>query len=560
MNAPFTAWLRGTFLSVLGCLVAACSPHDGPVTDSQTNWLRACESDADCGALQCLCGACTSGCSAETDCESLQEEGASCVTADEAGSVALCGGQTPPAPGVCLPRCDDEDCPSGQMCVAGACSPVPEPTTTVIVDSSVLHQRLIGFGATLAYAENEVLAHPRSGELFEAMSAGLGLDVLRLRNRYGYVGDDDLTTAGEILDSVAASLGRPPVVMLVSWSPPPEMKVSGALECRGNADTCTLAEAAGGGFDYAALGTYWRDSLDAYAQVGVAPDFIAIQNNPDFVPDANNPGEACRFLPVEGTATVSVNGTDVEVTYPGFSETLAAVVEQLGGLSSPPQIAAPETSYGQIAGRFLAELDIGQVDAISHHLYGFDPASLDVSSFETLAPLGESYARPLLQTEMHAGGLDTAVLAHYSLAVEGAAAYLHSILVGRADAANTESEGLIGIDAAGFELAPAYHAMRHYALYTDPEWTRTDALSDSEDLLASAWIAPDGDLLTLVMVNAAESELDVRVDLGDDATMSSEVIRTVFDGIERSAELGTLDGEGIVRLPGHSIVTVALQR
>ena len=36
----------------------------------------------------------------------------------------------------------------------------------------------------------------------------------------------------------------------------------------------------------------------------------------------------------------------------------------------------------------------------------------------------------------------------------------------------------------------------------------------------------------------------------------SEVTRTVFEGIERSAELGPLPAEGVVRVPGRAIVTV----
>ncbi len=39
----------------------------------------------------------------------------------------------------------------------------------------------------------------------------------------------------------------------------------------------------------------------------------------------------------------------------------------------------------------------------------------------------------------------------------------------------------------------------------------------------------------------------------------SEVTRTVFDGVDRSAELGVLSAEGILGVPGRSVVTVALR-
>ena len=62
-----------------------------------------------------------------------------------------------------------------------------------------------------------------------------------------------------------------------------------------------------------------------------------------------------------------------------------------------------------------------------------------------------------------------------------------------------------------------------------------------------------------MIVNAAAAELDATVDLGELAPTSSTVTRTVFDGVERSAELGALPAEGTVRVPGRAIVTVALR-
>ena len=53
----------------------------------------------------------------------------------------------------------------------------------------------------------------------------------------------------------------------------------------------------------------------------------------------------------------------------------------------------------------------------------------------------------------------------------------------------------------------------------------------------------------------------MQIGAGADAKATTAVTRTVLeDGIERSAELGELAPEGIVALPGQSIVTVTLQR
>lgn len=557
MMRVFGAALGGGLLLALGLLVAACDPTSGPRTDSQTNWYRPCDSDAQCGSLSCHCGACTRVCDGEASCRSL--EGASCVPATDAGSVAFCGGQIPEGDGLCLLECDDGDCPSGQVCVAGACSPLPEPTVRVVVDPSVTHQELVGLGATLAYSEAEVLRHPGGDALFAALFSDLGLDLLRLRNRYGHVGDDDLTTATDLVEVATEQLGRAPTVMLTSWSPPVTLKESGALECRGDADTCTLARGADGGFDYAGFAAYWRDSLDAYAAAGLTPDLVGLQNNPDFVPEAITPGEGCRFLPSEGSTTALVDGVAVEVEYPGFAEALAAVVDALDGLASRPQIAAPETSGIYTLADYVEALDPAELGALAHHLYGTEPSAIDRVTLGAVGELGQRLDLPLLQTEMLADGFGTAVLLHHALVTEGAAAYLQGVLAALGTSATVTPGTLVALGVDDYSLEDAYHALRHFAHDTDPGWVRVDAGSDAEELLASAWLSPGGDALTLVMVNAGNDELDVDLDLGDTDPTSTTVTRTVFDGVERSAELGALPDERIVRVPGRATVTVVLR-
>jgi hypothetical protein len=60
--------------------------------------------------------------------------------------------------------------------------------------------------------------------------------------------------------------------------------------------------------------------------------------------------------------------------------------------------------------------------------------------------------------------------------------------------------------------------------------------------------------------NAAPTESVVELVFGEETPMASHVTRTVFPGIERTAELGALPPEGIITVPGHAIVTVAVQR
>ncbi len=115
-------------IGVLGLLLAACNaPLAGRDVGSNTNWLRACESDGECGgALGCFCNTCTLACATDADCDALGP-GRCAPPADPAASSACGGGAPVPTTGVCLPRCEPGTCSSEQACVEGACVPAALP-------------------------------------------------------------------------------------------------------------------------------------------------------------------------------------------------------------------------------------------------------------------------------------------------------------------------------------------------------------------------------------------------------------------------------------------------
>jgi len=63
----------------------------------------------------------------------------------------------------------------------------------------------------------------------------------------------------------------------------------------------------------------------------------------------------------------------------------------------------------------------------------------------------------------------------------------------------------------------------------------------------------------LVLINTRSIELSARLKLPGNWS-SSEVTRSVFGGVERSAELGVLSTQGVLRMPPESVATVALSR
>jgi glucuronoarabinoxylan endo-1,4-beta-xylanase len=549
--------MRTSVFSILGVLFTfvvapACGPGEGPkTTDSQTNWLKSCEIDAQCGGLTCVCGVCTSRCGSDAECADL--EGSECVGAADPGAVAQCGG-TNPISGLCLPRCGVE-CGEGLMCVAGACTPVPQPTAAVTVDTSERRQTLVGFGATIAYGENEILAHPQRDALYSAMFAELGLDVLRLRNRYAQI-ISGLQVSSDLVAAATESLGRTPTIFLSAWSPPPALKANGAATCNGNFDTCTLTRTPGGAFDYAAFGQYWRDSLEAYAAAGILPDYIGLQNNPNWVPNTGESFEACRYLPAEGSTTVTMGGVISTVEYPGFAEAQAATVAAMADLPNVPRILAPETSNHEDVGLYAAALNLSEIDAFAHNMYGVDPRTVDLDGLEAVGSLASELDKPIFQTEMIAAGIETALLIHETTAVENASAYIKQTLVGSATGP-VNPLASIALGTTQFTLREPYFAMQHYSLHTDPGWMRVAATSSAGDLLVTAWLSPEEDALTVVLLNSGNAQLDVRLAVPSELSASSEVTRTVFGGRERAAALGSLSPQGVLTIPARAIVTVA---
>jgi hypothetical protein len=107
-------------------LLAACGdPPSTPNVGSNTNWLRACDTNEQCGqATACHCGTCTAQCSTDADCAALA--GARCAAESEPATWTAC--QTvQPTFGICLPRCEPGGCGDGQVCEGGACVLAPVP-------------------------------------------------------------------------------------------------------------------------------------------------------------------------------------------------------------------------------------------------------------------------------------------------------------------------------------------------------------------------------------------------------------------------------------------------
>lgn len=531
----------------------ACSPSS-PQLGSQTNWLIQCDVSSECGELSCLCGACTQACQADT-CDDAP--GSVCVPQTDPGVVALCGGMEAPS-ALCLPRCGDGVCEEGTVCVSGVC--VPNGASGVVeIDVTTRYQTLVGFGAGIGFTEDLIAQHPAGDELYDVLFAESGLDALRIRNRYNGSNEADLEVLAGIVDKASESLERTPALFLSEGSPPPALKANGSRECAGNPDTCTIVQIEPDVFDYAGFANHWRTSLEAYAAIGVHFDYLGIQNHPNFLPPENAPGEACRFLPEEGTELATIDDAEVEIRLPGYAEAHAAVQSALEDFPDPPLLTAPDTTGIGTVTDYVGALPEGSVPALSIHLYGMDAEAVDTARLEEIRALALDLEVPVLQTELRYPLRESAILLHHALTSGGASAYLQNDLIAKDD--DEEAVALVRLTDDGYETLPLYEVFGHYARATDPGFVRVDVQVGAPELLASAWLAPDESVLTVVLFNPSEEELWPRVPIPEslaDVLTRSVVTRTVFDGIERSANLGPLPSDGGVRLPPGAMATVVL--
>jgi glucuronoarabinoxylan endo-1,4-beta-xylanase len=414
------------------------------------------------------------------------------------------------------------------------------------ITTSETHQTIEGFGASVFYYSNWLVAHPNKEAIYEKIFLDLGLDILRLGNVYGYTQTFN-PDAAEIVSMAEAYLGRPVKVMISSWSPPAYLKSNGQTKNGG-----TLVKI-NGEYDYEGYAQYWADALDAYAQYGIEPVYVSIQNEPDW----STSWETCEFSETE-TANKA-----------GYDKALDAVYRKFQEFGSPPKLLAPEAK-GIGDGRFrnyISHFNRDQVYGYAHHLYnGGDANNPDSFIGAMQATAKDGSDKPRFQTEYSSGSADwlkTAWLIHNSLVFEEVSAYFHwGLIWGGLD--NSE---LVQLENPwdrgnwkthdGYAVTDRYWAFRQFSNYIKPGWKRVSSTASPNTVKLSAFISADGDSLTAVAINTGTAAFALTLDFGGYQFDSGSVIRT--SDSEQGVELGAYDGTATLDLPARSITTLAIE-
>lgn len=421
--------------------------------------------------------------------------------------------------------------------------PVPaEPDATGLIDVGKRYQKIEGFGASGAYYTTVFTGHEKKEELYDLLFKELGLDIFRIRNNHDMEPNSFRETV-EIAKAGEKALGRDLKIMVSSWSPPVYLK--------SNANTIggTLKKK-DGKYMYDEFAQWWADSLAAYAKAGVKADYINIQNELDY----EAPWNSCQFAP---TSTIDPNLAAYDIAFETVWKKLNTEMDL-----NTPKMLAPESSGMRNGQAYIENLDnLSHVYGYSHHLYDCSGCG---SAPDRFIPRMSSYKefvsqhdnKPIFQTEFEnepgtwADAINTAILLHNSLTIEQVSAYLYWELFWGPET------GLVSIEnLSTYKIMPTYYAFKHYTAFINTNWQRVEASTENTGLRFSAYISPDNEKLTAVVINTTkETDITLAFSLKGFSASKGAIYRS--SRTQNCVYFGNCNEPGPLKLPAYSITTL----
>jgi len=414
---------------------------------------------------------------------------------------------------------------------------------TGTIDINTRYQMIEGFGAAGSWYDSTLVTLGSSQpDIYNVLFGNLGLDIYRIRNDYSESDASSyMSNTATIVANAGASLGHPIRVMISSWSPPAYLK--------NNSSTVggTLAKDASGKYRYADFAQWWADSLTAWSNIGVNAYYISMQNEPDWTAS----WDTCLFDPTEDS------------TNAGYEQAFAALYTTLNSaMPNHPKLLAPEAANLTDTPSYIDALtatDKANIYGYAHHPYD-GSADLPDGLTSKMATLASTYgSKPLLQTEFSGSGpfdfsdaMNLAILINNFMTVEGDSAYLYWELFW-----DSGGDALVTITSSSYTINPVYYAMKHYSYFTDPGWQRVSATDDSSDLRISAYVSPDYNKLSVVIINTNQTTgSSLNLSFNNFTVSAGSIYRTTSD--QNCQYIGDYNSSSSLDIPAMSITTLSL--
>jgi O-glycosyl hydrolase len=455
------------------------------------------------------------------------------------------------------------------------------------------HQTIMGFGGAQAFYSNYLDSHPNESQIMTALFdpvAGLGITFLRLENNYYEFNGTNATTFDpdntKIVTATTAALGTAPTILMSSWTPPATLKSNNSVNgCTGVTNgNCTSGfgtlNQVSGAYNYSGFGQFWLSSLQAYAALGVTPNYISIQNEPDFPATY----VACLFNPTEAPATLYGSTPTSYASYGKAFDATYQAINASGALTSIPQMIGPEAFSLFDVQPLLTEVPANELAAVAHHLYnvssyGGSPAT----QISPMTTLDSDYPNPALKFEteyFQTPGFYNAIDIHNALTVANDNVYLYWGLAWPSTLTNgisSDQQGLLYIDNPfnaqstwafpnGWTYNDSYYTLKHYSYFIRPGYVRYDATISNTDEDISVYQSPDMKTTVMVILNTSTTATDtVGLDLSSITYTNSSVYRSSFatpitsTTAERWNNLGAYNSQGITMAPQSEVTVVLTQ-
>jgi glucuronoarabinoxylan endo-1,4-beta-xylanase len=420
-------------------------------------------------------------------------------------------------------------------------------------------QTIDGFGGSIAYYENWLVAHPKRSMIYDCLFKDLGLSIFRTRNMYmneglfnqGVADTKSVVTEGKKRSSYD--------VMISSWSPPGKYKSNGKPA---NDETmASLATDTNGNFVYGDFAKWWYNSLLNYKANGIDVKYVSIQNEPNWGPGY----EGCVFMPQEQTVYDKKLAKNVKVA--SYANAFNAVYDTLAkynaNLKIAPKMIGPEVlgienAWSGKPADYTKYMDMTKCYAVAHHLYtGTDPATM----LNNFTVLNNTYSsKPKMQTEYSDKEWFTlSQIIQSSLVVENVSAYLvWDLFWPGSDFLDLENPWASGtwVNPNGFKTGTKFYAFKQFANFIKPGWIRVTTSNPSVTIKPSAFMSPDGQSMSIVVINTGSTTDSISIASSAFAVSSGKIYRT--SDTENCISIGDYTG-GNIKLPVKSITTITLQ-
>lgn len=437
---------------------------------------------------------------------------------------------------------------------------------TMDVRPATTYQSVEGVGGGIVYYLDWIAKHRNCEAIYDTVYNGLGLTGLRIGN-WAQEPDADLTFDSLIVAAGKKRLGDEFFIDMTSWSAPASLKSNGKLEATGGNGNVSLKKEFNG-FVYDKFGQWWKRSLEQYRKVGIYPDYVSLQNEPDCNPDYYG---------------MELNADESNPNVASYAKALSAAAKQINQLQNPPTIIGPEVlgiGWNRVQD-YLTPADKKLLGGYSFHYYhsglndhdAIDKRYAYPDDFkDAMSGLYNTYGKenkPLFMTEnsplrdpVEMDPIYTAWFMNLAFTVNHAASYLHWNLIW-----GVSGDACINIDTVyvngkyktlenGYRVNGDYHALRHYSKFVKRGWQMLYATTSDADVLITAFKSPSDDAYSVILVN--KSRFDKSLECSFNPTQCTQtVIQSEVMKKSWSKVLGTYDSQKELKLPANSITTIA---